>query len=149
MISKLLDHPITIPILKNLSEKPQTISQILNSMKDDADFSTILAILAELYYFGLVEQSKPVEKDKLSQRSKKIENDSEKIQDVVLRTYKTTLGIPLIDYIFLWENVQQDPNEKDLEEFNNRTFFVPNQLANIFIKCTPDEIRVKLLNPSF
>jgi hypothetical protein len=149
MISKLLDHPITIPILKKLSERPLTISQILNLMEDDVDYSTIFAILVELYYFGLVEQSKPVGRDKLSQRSKKIENDSENIQDVVLRTHKATLGIPLIDYISLWENVQQDPKEKDLEELNSRTFFVPNQLANIFINCTPDEIRVKLLNLSF
>ncbi|MFX0149790.1 MAG: hypothetical protein ACFFAJ_03320 [Candidatus Hodarchaeota archaeon] len=148
MISKLLDHPLTIPILKKLSKRPLTIAQILNSIEDDVDSSTILAILVELYYFGLVEQSKPIGKDELPQRSNKIERDSDNLQDIVLQTHKPTLGIPLVDYISLWENVQQDPNEKDFEELKKRTFSVPNQLAKIFINSTPDEIRVKLLNPS-
>jgi len=149
MISKLLDHPITIPILRILSKKPSSIPQILNSIEKDADILTVFAIIGELYHFGLVEQFKTAEKDESVQRPKKAEIIPEFVQKNVLKTHNTTLGLPLIDYISLWEDIQQHPNQRDLGELGNWIFSVPDHLARIFINCTPDEIRLKILNPSF
>ncbi|MFX0185618.1 MAG: hypothetical protein ACFE95_21245 [Candidatus Hodarchaeota archaeon] len=148
MISKLLDHPITIPILKILSKKPLSIPQILNSIGKDTDISTVFAIIGELYHFGLIEQFKTAEKDESIQRPKKAEILPEFVEKSVLKAHNTTLGLPLQDYISLWEDIQQHPNQRDFGELDNWIYTVPDHLAKIFISCTPEEIRLKILNPS-
>ena len=63
MIAKLLDNPISVPILQLLTKKQLSIPQIVKSLQNmEADMPTVVAILGELYHFGLVERAQtPVE----------------------------------------------------------------------------------------
>ena len=55
MLVKLLKNPISIPILQMLSKKQLSIPQIIKSLQL-TDKQAVIAVLGELYHFGLVER---------------------------------------------------------------------------------------------
>ncbi len=149
MLSKLLKNPISTPILKILSKKQLTIPQILKSLQEiDTDIQTVIAVLGELYHFGLI---KRVEVNNLgissqNQFQQKRKNDF--LPKPELSIPLTPLGIPLPNYVSLWEEIIQHPDHLDSSEINSWIFTVPNHIRKNFVESTPDDIRTKILNKS-
>ncbi|MFX1286139.1 MAG: hypothetical protein ACFFB5_21020 [Promethearchaeota archaeon] len=147
-IAKLLDNPLSIPILKLLTKKQLTIPQITKSLQNiDADIQTVIAILGELYHFGLVERFETLEKNLPNQN--RISPEQHFLQEPGPKIYTTPLGIPLHDYVSVWEEVLQHPDQLNSKKLNNWIFTVPNYLRKEIENLTLEEIRLKLLNKSY
>ena len=146
MIAKLLENPISIPILKLLSKKQLSIPQITNSLQDiDADTQTVIAVLGELYHFGLVERVETTVLDTSTQNGIQLEKEEEFLKNPKPIIYTTPLGIPLQDFVSLWEEVTQHPDQLDSSELKSWIFSVPNHLQKEFEDLTPEEIQRKIL----
>lgn len=149
MLSKLLKNPISTPILQILSKKQLTIPQILKSLQEiDTDIQTVIAVLGELYHFGLI---KRVEMNNLgisSQNQFQQKRNKGLLPKPELSIHLTPLGIPLPDYVSLWEEIIQHPDHLDSSELNSWIFTVPNHIRQNFEESTPDDIRSKILNES-
>ncbi|MFX0118054.1 MAG: hypothetical protein ACFFB2_05490 [Promethearchaeota archaeon] len=138
MISKFLDNPISILILKLLTKKQLTIPQITKSLhKMDTDIPTVIAVLGECYHFGLVERVK-------------IQGIESPVQNHFSPEMVTTpLGIPLHEYVSLWEEVLQHPDQLNSKQMHDWIFSVPSYLRNELENLTEEEIRVILLKRAF
>ncbi len=147
MIAKLLENPISIPILKLLSKKQLSIPQITNSLQDiDADTQTVIAVLGELHHFGLVERVETTMLDTSTQNGIQLEKEEEFLKKPKTIIYTTPLGIPLHDFVSLWEEVTQHPGQLDSTELKSWIFSVPNHLQKEFEDLTLEQIRRKILN---
>ena len=147
MIAKLLENPISIPILKLLSKKQLSIPQITNSLQDiDADTQTVIAVLGELYHFGLVERVETTVLDTSTQNGIRPEKEEEFLKKPKPLIYTTPLGIPLHNFVSLWEEVTQHPGQLDSRELKRWIFSVPNHLQKEFEDLTLEEIRRKIVN---
>ncbi|MHA2243468.1 MAG: hypothetical protein ACXADY_00715 [Candidatus Hodarchaeales archaeon] len=152
MIAKLLENPISIPILKLLSKKQLSIPQITNSLQDiDTDMKTVTAILTELYHFGLVERVETTAFDTSTQNGIQLEKDVKLLEKTKSKFYTTPLGIPLHNFVSLWEGVTQHPDQLDSSEewIFSEIFSVPTHLQKEFEDLTLEEIRCKILNKSY
>lgn len=147
MIAKLLDNPLSVPILQLLTNKQLSIPQITKSLQNiDADMPTVIAVLAELYHFGLVERVQaPVintsTQDPISSRTEK----ERSFQEHRLIS-PPQLGIPVQDYVSLWEEVLQHPDQLNFSKMNSWIFSIPGYLRKEIENLTLEEIRQKLLN---
>ncbi len=147
MIAKLLENPISIPILKLLSKKQLSIPQITNSLQDiDADTQTVIAVLGELYHFGLVERVETTVLDTSTQNGIRPEKEDKFLKKPKPLIYTTPLGIPLHNFVSLWEEVTQHPSQLDSSERKSWIFSVPNHLQKEFEDLTLEDIRRKILN---
>jgi hypothetical protein len=147
MIVKLLDNPVSLPILRLLTKKQMSIPQIMKSLENhDVDMPTVIAVLGELYYFGLVEQVQTP----IMNSSAQIPIDSRREENKPFHEYRlispTPLGIPLHDYVSLWKEVLQHPDQINFDGMNNWIFFIPENLRKEIKDLALEEIREKLLN---
>ncbi len=149
MLSKLLKNPISTLILQILSKNQLTIPQILKSLQEiDTDIQTVIAVLGELYHFGLVQR---VEMNNLgisSQNQFQQKRKNKFLPKPELAIHLTPLGIPLPNYVSLWEEIIQHPDNLDSSELNNWIFTVPNHIRKNFVDSTSDDIRSEILNKS-
>lgn len=145
MIAKLLENPISIPILKLLSKKQLSIPQITSSLQDiDTDTQTVIAVLGELYHFGLVERVETTVLDTSTQNGIQLQREEKFLKKPKLIIYTTPLGIPLQDFVSLWEEVTQHPDQLDSSELKSWIFSVPNHIRKEFEDLTLEEIRRKI-----
>ncbi|UCG90101.1 MAG: hypothetical protein JSU57_06495 [Candidatus Heimdallarchaeota archaeon] len=141
-----MDNPLSIPILKLLTKKQLSIPQITKSLQNiDADMQSVIAVLGELYHFGLIERFEPPAVNSPTQNQISSE---ELLQDPWPKIYTTPLGIPLYDYVSLWEEVVQHPNRLNSSKINSWIFTIPNYLRKEIENLTLEEIRLKLLKKS-
>ncbi len=149
-IVKLLDNPLSIPILKLLTKKQLSIPQITKSLQNiDADIQKVIAVLGELYHFGLIEQCKTPAVSSSTQNQLSSEQRIGFLQEPYPKIYTTPLGIPLHDYVSLWEEILQHSNQLNSDKFDSWIFSVPNYLRKEIEDLTLEEIRLKLLNKSY
>lgn len=147
MIVKLLDNSLSLPILQLLTDKQMSIPQITKTLGNlDTDMPTVIAVLAELYYFGLVERVPiPIMNSSIQEQV-----DSRREENKPFHEYKlispTPLGIPLHNYVSIWEEVLQHPDPINFEGMNNWIFSISENLRNEIKDLTLEEIRDKLLN---
>jgi hypothetical protein len=112
----------------------------------DADMPTVIAVLGELYHFGFVERVQaPVidtsSQNQISSRTK----GKRSFQDYNLIS-PTPLGIPVHNYVSLWEEVLQHPDQLNFSEMNSWIFSIPDYLRKEIEDLTVEEIRQKLSN---
>ncbi len=149
-IAKLLENPISIPILKLLAKNQLSIPQITKSLQDiDTDTQTVIAVLGELYHFGLVERVEPTVLDTSTQNRIQPKTDAGFSPEPRPKIYTTPLGIPLPAYVSLWEEVNQHPDQLNSSELNSWLFSVPEYLRKKLEDLTLEEIRNKILSDSF
>lgn len=143
LLTKLLDNPFSIPILQLLTKKQLSIPQITESLKNiDTDLQTVMAVLGELYHFGLVERIEPTVVDTFIENQIQLKNESEPR----LKISSAPLGIPLHDYFSLWNKVVKDPDQLSPNDLNSWTFSVPNHLKENLKDLSLEEIRKKILD---
>lgn len=143
LLTKLLDNPFSIPILQLLTKKQLSIPQITESLKNiDADLQTVMAVLGELYHFGLVERVEPTVVDTLIENQIQLKNESE----LRLKITSAPLGIPLHDYFSLWNKVVKDPDHLSPSDLNSWIFSVPNHLKENLKDLSLEEIHKKILD---
>ncbi|MFX0122274.1 MAG: hypothetical protein ACFFAE_01440 [Candidatus Hodarchaeota archaeon] len=147
MIAKLLDNPLSVPILQLLTNKQLSIPQITKSLQNiDADMPTVIAVLSELHNFGFVERvpasvmNTPTQ-NHISSRTEKTKS----FQDYKLISL-TPLEIPVHNYVSLWEDVIQNPDQMNFCEINRWIFSIPDYLRKEIKDLTLEEIRQKLSN---
>lgn len=147
MIAKLLDNPLSLTILHLLTDKPMSIPQITKSLGNlDIDMPTVVAVLGELYYFGLVERvPTPRINSSVHEQINSRREESKSLHEYRLIS-QIPLGIPLHNYVSLWEEVLQHPNQLNFEGMNNWIFSIPENLLKEIKDLTLEEIREKLLN---
>ena len=138
LIVKLLDNPIAVQILKLLSEKPLSIHQIVES-QSNIDSKNIIAILVELHRFKLIKRANR-EDSEVFQNDQPEMNFKHEIDINV-----GTLGIPLPDYVSIWEEIEKYPNKVDFKEFNGVYFSLPEYIREKILDCDVNEIRDKIL----
>ncbi|MHA1994263.1 MAG: hypothetical protein ACW97Z_06965 [Candidatus Hodarchaeales archaeon] len=128
---KLLERPITREIMKHLVDNDLSIPQIAKKMKS-FDIQTIIAFFAELQRFGLIELT--------DHHSKKTEVKEEAVS-LTVAEYEITnaksslfppLGISVMEYNRLWENISGDNTQINLQELENSTFTIPSSLKHLF-----------------
>jgi hypothetical protein len=147
MIAKLLDNPLSLPILQLLTKKQMSIPQITKSLgKFDTDMPTVIAVLGELYYFGLVERvSTPIMDSSPQEQINSRREENNPFLEYRLIS-PTPLGIPLHNYVSLWEESLQHPDQINFDGMNNWIFSIPQNLREEMKDLTLEEIREKLLN---
>ena len=146
MIAKLLDNPLALPILHLLINKQMSIPQITKSLGNlDTDMPTVIAVLGELYYFGLVERvpTPIVNYSVQEQRNSRREENNHFLEYRLISP--TPLGIPLHNYVSLWQEVLQHPDQMNFEGMNNWIFSIPENLRKEIKDLTVQEIREKLI----
>lgn len=146
-LAKLLDNPITVPILQLLTIEQLTIPQITKSLQNiDADMPTVIAVLGELFHFGLVEQ---IQSPMLNISPQK-QISTRREEKHPFKEYRlispTPLGIPIHDYVALWEEILQHPDQSNFSEMRSVFFSLPEDLRKELKDLTLEEIRDKLLN---
>lgn len=138
MIAKLLDNQNAILILQLLSKKPLSIPQIVESLSNIGS-QTIIAILGELHRFKLVQRINKGDSKSFSEDSLEMSFD-EKIKIDV-----GTLGIPLSEYVSVWEEISRNPTEVNLRELTDFYFTLPGYIKEKIDDCEVNEIRNKIL----
>lgn len=147
MIAKLLDNPVSVPILQLLTKNQLTIPQITESLQNiGADTPTTIAVLAELYHFGLVKRSQAPVMNISTQKQDHARGEYKKPLQKNRLLSPTPLGIPVHDYVSLWEKVLQHPKQFNFDEINDLIFFIPEDIRKEIEGLTLEEIRQKLLN---
>jgi hypothetical protein len=143
MLTKLLDNPISAQILQLLTKEQLSIPQITKSLQNiDADLQTVIAVLGELYHYGLVERIESTTVDTIIENKIQLKNDSEPRLNIL----STPLGIPLPNYVSLWNKVVKDPEKLSSNELNDWIFSVPYHLKEKLKDLSVEEIRKKILN---
>ena len=128
---KLLERPIARQIMKLLVDNNLSISEIVKKIPN-SDSQTIIAFLAELQRFGLIELSETSSKEtedvpkNQSQNFLEIEAFNTKISQF------PPLGISIMEYNKLWENISRENGQINLKELENSTFTVPSTLKHLF-----------------
>ena len=149
MLSKLLKNPISIPMLQILSKKQLTIPQILLSLQEnEPDIQTVIAVLGELYHFGLIERVEMANRKISSQNQIQQKRKNEFLPQPELPIHPTPLGIPLPNYVSLWEEIIQHPDHLNSSEMQSWIFTVPNHIRKKIVDSPSDDIRTKILNQS-
>lgn len=120
-----------------------SIPQITESLQNiDADLQTVMAVLGELYHFGLVERVEPTVVDTFIENQIQLKNESEPR----LKIISAPLGIPLHDYVSLWNKVVKDPDQLSSSDLNDWIFSVPNYLKENLKDLSLEEILKKILD---
>jgi hypothetical protein len=138
MIAKLLDNRIAIQILKMLSKKPLSIPQIIKS-QSKIDSQQTIAILGELHRFKLIKRINK-ENPEFFQTDQPEMNFKDELGINV-----GTLGIPLPEYVSLWEEIDKNPNKVNFKEFNGVYFSLHEYIRDKILDCDVNEIRDKIL----
>jgi hypothetical protein len=132
MLEKLLKNPITIPILKLLALNPLTIPQIATDLQ--LELLPCIAVMSEMFHFGLVRSTqRPSNEQTLPDR-------------FPLDLTDTSLGLPMSEYLELWEGLQQNSDQVDLEQLKRKVFTVPPHLVTPLKQHESEEIRDLLLS---
>lgn len=147
MIAKLLENPLSIPILQLLTNNQLSIPQITKSLQNyDADMPTVIAVLGELYHFGFVERVRAPVMNTSTQNQNTLQAEEKRFFQDQRLISPTPLGIPVQDYVSLWEKVLQHPDQLNFSEMNRWIFSIPDYLRSEIEELTLEEIRQKLLN---
>ena len=134
MLRKLIDNPLTIPLLQLLATKPMTIPQVADQLKvndKETDISLIFALTSELHRLGIIQ--------KFENRGNNIKKRTSHKDELTLQD--ETLGMPLPDYISTWESLRDERMQIDLNKLNNWMYCLPHHLTLKFKDSSPDEIR--------
>ncbi|MFW9778782.1 MAG: hypothetical protein ACFFE8_08010 [Candidatus Heimdallarchaeota archaeon] len=131
MIEQLLKNPISIPILQLLAKEPSNIPQIAAELQ--IELLPCIAVVSELFHFGLV---LPAQKSSNEQI-----HPSKYLNDLT----NTSLGLPMQEYLALWEGLQQNEDQVDQERLKRQVFTVPPDLVPTLKQHEPEEIRALLL----
>ena len=145
---KLLENPLSIPILHLLSNKPLPIPQITESLKN-TDTPTVIAVLGELYHFGLVKRVQTPMMNSSVQNQINSHREETKLSQEHRLIAPSPLGIPLHEHVSLWEEVLEHPDQMNFNGMNNWIFSIPENLRNEIKDLKLEEIRKKLLNRGF
>ncbi|MHA1976153.1 MAG: hypothetical protein ACW98F_00825 [Candidatus Hodarchaeales archaeon] len=128
---KLLERPMAKQIMKLLVDNNLSIRQILKKISD-SDIQTIIAFLAELQRFGLVELSVTSSKETEDPRKDTSQNflENEIINSKIAQF--PPLGISVMEYNKLWEEISKDNGQINIREIENSTFTIPSNLKHLF-----------------
>lgn len=147
LIIKLLENPLSLPILQQLTSKPLSIPQITESLKNiEADMPTVIAVLGELYHFGLVERVQTPNMNSSVQNQINSQKEEDKLFQEHWLISPSPLGIPLHKHVSLWEEILQHPDQTNFNGMNNWIFSIPENLRKEIKDLKLEEIRKKLLN---
>ncbi|MHA1227146.1 MAG: hypothetical protein ACTSPV_10435 [Candidatus Hodarchaeales archaeon] len=145
-LPKLLKNPLAIKILLTLAEKDCYINEIADTL-NVKDFKRILAVTNELVRLGLVvhvTMSENIHDTPINQTD--LYKSEILISDQPIRPLSTALGIPLNEYIELWNNLDQNFNKTDLGSLRKIQFRIPLPIRNKIKGKTPEEI-IELFSP--
>jgi hypothetical protein len=143
MLIKLLENPLTVSILHLLAKKPLTILQITKNLESDT--ASIFAILGELHQYGLVLQIKNNKLNDSTSSSNKTDSKEKIYNNNQLSLQNTSMGIPLTEYLKLWEEIQLNPGDSNPDMLNKYLFSIPNHLRSILKNGSHNKIRNKIL----
>ncbi|MFW9856086.1 MAG: hypothetical protein ACFFFG_13610 [Candidatus Thorarchaeota archaeon] len=132
MIEQLLKNPITIPILRLLAKKPSNIPQIAADLQ--IDVLSCIAVVSELFHFGLVLSAQKSSNEQI--------HPSKHPNDLT----HTSLGLPMQEYLAIWEGLQQSEDQVAQERLKRQVFTVPPDLVPTLKQHEPEEIRALLLS---
>ena len=146
-IAKLLANPLSLPILQLLTNSQLSIPQITKSLKNiDVDMPTVIAVLGELCYFGLVERvHTPIFNSSAQNQINSQRKEEKSFQESRLFS-PTPFGIPVYDQVSLWEEVLQQPNQSNFNGMGKWIFSIPESLRKEIKDLTLEEMQERLLN---
>ncbi|MHA2237762.1 MAG: hypothetical protein ACXAB2_05235 [Candidatus Hodarchaeales archaeon] len=131
-IEKITQKTLTKDILNLLSQNDLSISEISSKLKTDK-IQSIIAVLSELQYFGLVI---PIENQNKSKKDFNNQLNSDPIMGDFLSNpldnWLSPLGIPIRDYHTLWESLNQNKGIEHYQFLKNTTFKIPEPLKQRF-----------------
>ncbi|MHA1972194.1 MAG: hypothetical protein ACTSW1_04325 [Candidatus Hodarchaeales archaeon] len=127
-LPKLLKNPLTIKILQTLADQDCYINELADVL-NVKDFRRILAVINELVSVGLVVY---VDKNDDNQVNY-IDHVNLYKSDILIsnqpvRPLSSAFGIPLNEYIELWNILNKDFEKKDLGSLGNIQFKIPPPL---------------------
>ena len=131
MLEKLLRNPISIPILQLLANTPSTIPQIVADLQ--VELLPCIAVISELFKFGLVQSAQEPSKTPIYPN------------EFPLDLTNTSLGLPMQEFLALWEGLQRNSDQVDREQLNRKMFTIPLHLVSTLKQQDPEEIRGLLL----
>jgi len=145
-----LENPLSLPILQLLASKPLSIPQITKSLKNiEADMPTVIAVLGELYHFGLVKRVQTPIMNSSVQNQINAQREEDRLFQEHWLISTSLLGIPLNKHVSLWEEILQHPDQANFNGMNNWIFSIPENLRKKIKDLKLEEIRKELLNGGF
>ncbi len=139
MIQRLLEKPLVKEVLQHLVDNDLSISQMIEKIQG-VNPQTLIAFIAELQRFGLIElsdtSSKHANNEKNPKSGKLLEHDLTNLNPAQF----PPLGLPLNKYNQLWEDISRENDQINIRELENTTFTVPGPLKPLFRKENEGEL---------